>query len=240
MAHDRSAALTKIRSNIERFGHHVYCICGGSPQPRFAYTIGVSERVGAELIFAGGSWYSNEEVVTLLNEVAEAARNGDRPGATIRTDVAEVRLSTVDDSWGDEFLLGALDYYDRDHMPAWQILPARRFHTVDVPDLSRPFDAAREPVWKCLKDESASTIDVNARVVTNLAALRGEPVTEGLRRRDLDWELFANADPDVPQDAAIVVPLTTLLFHDESLSVFLDVAVGEGLRREPGGAWRPR
>jgi hypothetical protein len=43
-----------------------------------------------------------------------------------------------------------------------------------------------------------------------------------------------------PQEDVIVVPLSTLLLFDESLRPFVELAVGKGLRREPGGAWRTR
>src|SRR5947209_14459606 len=66
----RKAALDRIRKNIARSGHHVYLVLGGAT-PRFAYTIGVSESIGAELILAGTYFYLNEEVTPIINDIAE-------------------------------------------------------------------------------------------------------------------------------------------------------------------------
>ncbi len=50
---ERKQALDRIRENIAREGHHIYLVSGGAATPRFAYTIGVSESIGVELILAG-------------------------------------------------------------------------------------------------------------------------------------------------------------------------------------------
>jgi hypothetical protein len=238
--HDRNAVLAKIRATITRYGHHTYCVLGGE-MPRFAYTIGVSPDVGAELLFAGGAWYSNEETAALINEVAAAARAGGRPdGGVIATTHGAFTLRPAHASWTDRFMLGALDYYGVPHVDAWQVLPPSAYQTVDVPDLSIQFDPVTAPVWRCLSEAWPYSINSEAKAVTNLAALLGKQVTDGLRRSEQVWELFAGADPDEPQDAALVVPIGTLLMSDPTLRPFLDLPAGEGLRREPGGAWRPR
>jgi hypothetical protein len=137
-------------------------------------------------------------------------------------------------------MLGALDYYDKDHVPALQIVPPAEARTIDVPDCSQPFDRVREPVWRCLTEPWPFAISEDSKVVTNLEAMRGAPVTDGLRRKENTWEMFAGADPDVPQADVLVVPLSTLLLFDVSLRTFVELAVGDGLRREAGGVWRPR
>lgn len=65
----RKVALDDIRENIARSGQHVYVVAGGST-PRFAYTIGVSESIGIELILAGAVFYTLDEVVRIINEIA--------------------------------------------------------------------------------------------------------------------------------------------------------------------------
>ena len=48
----KKQALDDIRENIARSGHHIYVVSGGQT-PRFAYTIGVNESIGVELILSG-------------------------------------------------------------------------------------------------------------------------------------------------------------------------------------------
>lgn len=55
---DVSAHWELIRSNIARSGHHTNLISGGSAIPRYAYTIGLREALGAELILPGATYYS--------------------------------------------------------------------------------------------------------------------------------------------------------------------------------------
>jgi hypothetical protein len=55
----RAKALEQIKHNIEKSGFHVYIVMGAGPTPRFAYTIGLRESLGAELVLAGGLYYEN-------------------------------------------------------------------------------------------------------------------------------------------------------------------------------------
>jgi hypothetical protein len=238
MADKRQQALERIRKNIEAHGHHVYLI-SGAEHPKFAYSIGLSPVHGAELLLAGGAYYSAREAGSLLTDIARVA-GALRDGAVVSTSFGEFTLRRADATWSDPLMLGALDYYDEEHVPALQIVPPADARTIDVPDCGRPFDPVREPVWQCLTERWPFAISEDSTVVTNFDALRGAPVTDGLRRKEDTWELFAGADPDVPQNDVLVVPLSTLLFFDTSLRPFVDLCVGDGLRREPGGAWRPR
>jgi hypothetical protein len=73
--------------------------------------------------------------------------------------------------------------------------------------------------------------------VTNLDALRGDPVTEASRWEETEWELFAGVGPDIPEDDVRVVPLATLLGYDESLEPVTQLRVPGAIRRFPGGPW---
>ncbi len=59
----RKAALEKIQQNISLHGHHIYVV-GAGPDPRFAYTIGLSRSLGFELILAGAIFYMLDGVST--------------------------------------------------------------------------------------------------------------------------------------------------------------------------------
>jgi len=58
--------LGQIRENINRFGYHVYVV-SGEQQPRYAYTIGLSPKLGYEVIFAGGILFMYKEIGTIIN-----------------------------------------------------------------------------------------------------------------------------------------------------------------------------
>jgi hypothetical protein len=72
---------------------------------------------------------------------------------------------------------------------------------------------------------------------TNLAALRGERITEAMRWEEDEWELYAGAGPDVAKEAMRVVPLGTLLAADMSLEAVVSLRIGEGLWRDADSAW---
>jgi len=42
-----------INKNVEKFGHHI-TVVGSGAEPRYAYTVGVTQKLGFELLFAGG------------------------------------------------------------------------------------------------------------------------------------------------------------------------------------------
>jgi hypothetical protein len=106
----RDEMLAKIRSNIERFGHHIYVVAG-KQSPRFAYTIGVSATKGAELILAGAAIYYKEDVLDILNTLPSMTTPGLVDGASMEVgSLGRFSLRKVDPSWAGELILGALDY----------------------------------------------------------------------------------------------------------------------------------
>lgn len=65
----KKRVIDRIREAIARSGQYV-CVVSGGETPRFAYTIGVSESVGVELILAGAVFYIKDEVLKIINNVA--------------------------------------------------------------------------------------------------------------------------------------------------------------------------
>ena len=55
-----SVAIRRIQKNIDESGYHLYFVAGG-PVPRFVYTIGLSEKIGFELVLAGSSYFDDED-----------------------------------------------------------------------------------------------------------------------------------------------------------------------------------
>src|SRR6267378_4238524 len=236
----RKAALAQIREHIARKGHHVYVVLG-SVMPRYAYTIGASESMGAELVLAGASFYSNDEVVEIINDIAAQLK---RDRAALRFEVAgqgSFTLRKAHPSWVTRFARGALDYYQVSEIPALQLVPDEAHWTKDVPDLSAPWSPTTEPIWRWLNEPCPYPVFKQAVAATNLAALRGERITEATRWEEDEWELFAGAGPDVTKDDLRVVALGVLIAMDESLAPVMNLLIEEGLWRDPdpNSEWQP-
>lgn len=231
--------LELIHRNIECSGFHIYII-GDSEVPRFAYTIGLSESLGAELVLAGAIYYMAEDVNAILRGIRDLL-------ITDHTNVCRVfsmdalgsfTLREAHRSWIHRLLLGALDYYKSRDIRAYQIVPDERHWTIDTPDMTREWSAAAEPVWRWLDDEWSFAVPRTSTVVTNLDALRGARITEVTRWGEDEWEMFAGSGPDVPDDEVRVVPLGCLLAADPSLTPILGLEIGKGLWRDSDdGDW---
>lgn len=234
----KKQALSRIRENIARSGQHVYVVSGGET-PRFAYTIGLSESVGVELILAGAIFYMKEEVVNILNEIAGQLRAQRHREVFEVAGLGSFTLRKVDNSWAAEVMLGAFDYYQKRDIPALQIVPDNAHWTIDVPQMSAPWSASAEPVWRWLKEPWTFPVPKDSTAATNLSALRGERITEVTRWEEDEWEMFAGAGPDVAKDDMRVVALGTLVAADKSLIPVVNLLIGEGLWRDPApdSAW---
>jgi uncharacterized protein DUF4262 len=238
----RKRALRHIRDNIARSGHHIYVVAAETT-PRFAYTIGVSEVIGVELILAGACFYSSRGVGQIINGLVPRLKpGGEREVSRFElAGLGSFTLRNAHASWADELMLGALDYYSVSEIPALQIVPDKACWTIDVPDMSAPWSATTEPIWRWLHEPWTYPVPKEARAATDLAALRGERIIEAVRWEEDEWELFSGPGPDIPKDEMRMVPLGTLLAVDPSLVPVVSLALGEGLRRDPDphSRWRP-
>lgn len=228
----RELLMEKIGLNIAQHGHHIYLISGES-LPRFAYTIGVSQSSGTELILAGASFYSAEAVGQIVNAVAADIRqHGVRQDTPIAVDSLGVfRLCKVHESWATALMLGALDYYNKEVVSALQIMPDQSLCTIDIPDMARPWSAAAEPIWQWLHAPWDYPFPPTAIATTNIRALRGERATEVVRWESDAWEIFVGSGEDVEKEDMRVVPLATLLAVDKSPDAIANLQIGCGLWR---------
>jgi hypothetical protein len=232
--------LDRIRENIARSGHHVYVVSGGET-PRFAYTIGLSESVGAELVLAGAVFYMYDEAVKIINDIA-AQLKAQRDREVFEVDeLGSFTLRKAHSSWAAEVMLGAFDYYKKRDIPALQIVPDKVHWTIDVPDMSVPWSASSEPVWQWLEEPWAFPVPKDSTAATNLAALRGARITEVVRWQENEWEMFAGPGSDVTSDDMRVVALGTLVANDKSLGTVMDLTIEEGLWRDADlqSEWHP-
>lgn len=236
----KKLVLDQIRENISRSGHHVYVVSGGET-PRFAYTIGMSESVGVELILAGGIFYMNDEVLKIINDIAGQLKTHHDLEMFDVDDLGSFTLSKAHSSWAAKLMLGVFDYYKRFDVPALQIVPDKAHWTIDVPDMSVPWNASSEPVWRWLEEPWSFPVPRDSTAATNLAALRGERITEAMRWEENEWEMFAGPGPDVERDDMRVVALGTLVAADKSLMPVVNLARQEGLWRDadPDSEWHP-
>jgi hypothetical protein len=234
----RKRALNDIRENIARSGQHIYMVMGETT-PRFAYTIGVSEPTGVELILAGAIFYMRDEVERIILKTAAhlKASRGREPLEV--AGLGSFTLREVDSSWAKELMLGVFDYYRKKDISALQIVPDQDHWTIDVPNMSVPRSASQEPVWKWLREPWTYPVRKDSTAVTDLAALRGDRVTEACRWEEDEWELFAGAGPDIAKDEMRMVALGTLLAVDPTLEPIVGLAIGTGLRRDEVSEWQP-
>jgi len=108
----RQRALQDIRENIDRFGYHLY-IVSGKQTPRYAYTIGLSPKLGYELAFAGGILYMYKEVGSIVRGIFDQLNGSNIPAEqTFKIDsFGTFSLRPCDSSWVTLLMLGATDFY---------------------------------------------------------------------------------------------------------------------------------
>lgn len=232
MAWTKQDAIDLIGKNIAEHGRHVYVI-SNDPTPRFSYSIGLFRLVGSELILAGGLFFTASQTTRIINHIAGKLILGEMQEAKFDVDsLGTFELGPVHESWAKEMILGAYDFYDRDTIPALQIKPDPAHSTIDVPNLAQPWSPETEPIWQWLYGSWTLPVPETSSAMTNLAALRGERVTEAARWEEDEWELFAGAGPDVVNEDMRSVPLGTLLAADPSLEAVVSLPIGSGLWRE--------
>lgn len=236
----RKPSLKAIRENIARHGHHIYLISGG-PCPRFAYTIGLGPRLGAEIIVAGASIYSAEDVAQIINYIAETVypqRSWQESYYDLHS-LGSFSFRKAHETWTKILMLGARDFYGVENIPAFQLVPDEAHFTIDIPNLSAPWKAAADPAWQWLRESWKYVVPSTSVATTNLDALRGKRITEAARWEEDQWELFSGAGPDVPREEIRVVPLGTLLAADPSLGAVVNLPVGRALWRDAHSEWHP-
>src|SRR5882762_1625882 len=128
---ERKAALDHIRQNIAERGYHTYVIAGGG-NPHYAYTIGLSKSLGAELILAGAYFYLLDELPKIIDRIVEELH---RPVAWEAQNVDLGRLGSfslrkVHMSWAATLMMGALDFYQIKEVEAFQIVPDAAHWTI--------------------------------------------------------------------------------------------------------------
>jgi hypothetical protein len=234
----RQQALKTIRENIDRFGYHSYVV-SGDQHPRYAYTIGLSPKLGYELVFAGGILFMYREIGKIIRTIVEelSATPASELSSCSIDPFGKFSFRKCDPSWAKLLMLGATDFYQKTDIPVMQIIPDDEHTTLDVPDMSLPWSPQSFPVWQYLSTPWTLSVPSTSEVVTDLDALRGLPITEACRWEEDYWELFTGGGPDVPKEERRVVGLGVLLAIDPSLKAVLDLKIGDGIWREDRSEW---
>ncbi|NVO84462.1 DUF4262 domain-containing protein [Hymenobacter terrestris] len=229
----KSEFLRLIQANINAHGYHVTVVTGGA-LPRYAYTIGCVLIVGAELVFAGGEYYSQAQIREILDAfVSRLSREPIDAGFSVWLGLlGTFTLAPVDASWRNRVLLGAVDYHAQPDLLVWQIVPEGLHRTLDVPEMAQAFDATAQPVWQWLDRPWPFPVPAHSMVLTEVQVLRGAAATEMMRWEADDWEIFAGAGPEVPAADRRMVPLGVLLGIDPTLEPAVYLPIGKGLWRD--------
>lgn len=229
----RGDFLNRIKLNIAENGYHVTLVADGE-LPRFAYTIGCTDTLGAEFLFAGGEFYSKDDVSTIIRGVTSLVATGVDWNSIILQNslLGDFRVAKADNSWSKLLALGVFDYYNRSDVSIWQIVPDIQHHTLDVPDTSKIFDAGSEPVWQWLSRKWDYPIPKNSVAFTDLPVLFGKEATEVMRWETGEWEIFSEDGNAVPKEDRRVVALGTLLGIDSTLEAAVSLDIGKGLWRD--------
>ncbi|WP_462249229.1 DUF4262 domain-containing protein [Ekhidna sp.] len=230
---EKQKFLELIQSNIHEHGYHV-TIVNSKTDPRYAYTIGLFEDYGFELILSGGIIFLKEDLYRIFESVVSLIRNGTKAQNLITKldDLGSFSLQEVDGSWSDLMMLGVFDFYKIDKVVSYQIIPDKKHHTLDIPDMNKKWDSKQEPVWKWLVEKWEYSLPDHSKVITNIDALKGEVITEVMRWEEDELEMFAGAGPDVEKEEMRVVSLGTLLGIDNSLEIVNELSVGKGIWRD--------
>lgn len=231
--------LKNIESNINNYGYHLTIVKNGLC-PRFVYTIGMVQQIGCEIIFAGGLFYSNEEVRRIIDgTIVKLKEKEDWGQLNLKIEsLGDFTLSSVDSTWSKLLILGAYDFYEKKEIRTIQILPDNNHYTLDIPKLSEKFNADKEPIWQFLVHEWNYPISKDVTVVTNLKVLFGEAITEIMRWEEDEWEMFSGAGTDVVKQDIRIVPIGTILGIDNSIEPALKLVIGKGIwRAEKEGKW---
>jgi len=228
-----------INSNIQKYGCHIYMVKSGSSLPRFSYSIGLKDILGLDLVLAGASLYSDEEVKMILDEIIVALKN-DKSIDTITTTLGVFTLKDVDNSWVQELMLGALDYYDTDTVKALQVLPTdKRKFSIDIPNLQNKYSSNDEPLWQWLTMDWNYDIPSSSMCVTNTDVLLGESLYQAIRWEEDYWEAFSKPSSEIVEEDTHFIPLSFILESNEVNKIIATLSIDQAVTKidDEWGVW---
>ena len=205
--------------------------------PRFCYTIGLTGKIGFELIFAGGYFYSKSDVTEIVNCYASDLTNS---AAHLEDVHGNFSLGDVCDVWVQATMLGAVDFYktsDTPRVKAKQIVPQGDCLTLDVPLMNLAPGHARNSAWKWDFHDWPYTFPIDSLAATDLDFLRGAPAIQIVRWEEKWWECFSRDPDSISEDEFRKVPLGVVLALDTNLPDISGLELEDGFIKDEENKW---
>lgn len=197
--------------------------------PHFAYTIGLLDRFGFELVIAGG-FISTQRYECIVNSICSGLNSGSDVNSIFKSVDGDKRLIEMHCSWSKKTALWVYDYFKMDSVKTLQVFPLDG-QLLDVPTMSEPFDE-KDPVWKWLSIDWNIDAPKTAYAITNVQFLRGDTITEVVRFEEGYWEMFVGNTNEVADGDVRVLPLGVMIGIDNSLESAIQLGIGCGLYRD--------
>ena len=224
----RQEFLKLIEENIRKNNFHITFVVE-SQNPHFAYTIGLFEKFGFELVIAGG-FVSKAQNEKKFNTIFSGLNKGLNVDAVFTDEDGGVfELVEVHSTWKERMTLGVFDYYKNDKVKVFQVLSEDRL--IDTPIMSNKWNE-NDKIWCWLDKDWTEDVPLSSHVVTNIDFLKGGTITDVMRWEDEYWEMFVGEGSDVPDENVRILPIGTMLGIDESLRPAIELSIGKGLWRE--------
>lgn len=225
---DREHLLKAIEAGIRQNGYHIVMVNGGQ-NPHFAYTVGLYNKFGFELVLAG-EFISTKDYESKFHTIHAGLTSGADANSVFKCERSgEMKLLEIHSSWSERMIMGVYDYHNLDSVRAMQILQSGEA-LLDVPAMSGPFNV-HNAIWKWLSVLWDKNTPHGAYVITNVQFLRGETVTEIMRFEDGYWEMFVGSTSEISDADVRVLPLGAMIGIDCSLEKAIELNVGDGLWR---------
>ena len=228
---DRAGWLAEIDRDITAYGFHITTVLAGLT-PKYSYTIGLLEQgAECELILAGAFDLPLKTSVAILREFG-----GELLRAPDESPVGPP-LRRVHPTWRERLMLGVSDRSGNLSFEARQVTSPDRPYVADEPDLSVPFQVLPGSVWRYLDQEWEFDASPSQWVTMNEAALTGARIDQTCHWDD-GFEVLAHL-PDGSIGDGYVVPLSTAVVLQPDIVGHLGLVVGECVRLEESGLWKP-
>lgn len=226
--------LKNIKEIIKKHGFFRYNVLQETT-PRYSYTIGLTKSIGFELILGGMMYFeSDEEIELIFNTISEELIKNNQARKFNINGLGFFKLVEVDISWVTKTMLGAIDFYKIENIEAFQIvtLDSEKI-TLDTPDMSKKW-SSKNTIWKYLEQDEPWQFKIpkNSIAITNLAALKGNRLTEIFRYEIDEWEIFSGNGAVEPKESIRIVPIIILLGLDKTIEEFIDEPIGKGRFRD--------
>ena len=229
--------LEQSKQDIAKYGLQVIMVSSTSYLPSFAYSIGLWQTYQHPEIICFG--FSNDLGHTILNDVAELIKNGERMEAgknydnifeDSKAEFLNVALDNISDYFGT-----ALNYYEGNKFPALQLVWTDH-------DDKFPWEEGFEEKFRYKQPLLDRNADFKFSEPKNLAVFTTRqwlelrsPILHVIHEENGDWQFLTG---DQMSDDARIVALDQLINRDETLNQLFDLNYGEQAERNvAGGSW---